>query len=82
MYYDNTKLAWKGTFKDGKKDGEWEYYHRNGWKVKSITYKDDKQVTVREYEPDYLTSPISFDEFDFIEDRLDQALYFDFNNGV
>ena len=31
-----------GIFKDGRRDGRWEYYHENGQLKQKVTYKDEK----------------------------------------
>ena len=33
----------KGSFKEGKQDGPWVYYHENGQLWKIATYKDGKR---------------------------------------
>ena len=38
--YDDGKKKEEGTIKDGRKDGEWTYWHYNGQKKREITYKD------------------------------------------
>ena len=31
-----------GKFKDGRRDGPWEYYHENGQLSMKVTYKDNR----------------------------------------
>ncbi len=40
--------CYEGEYKDGKKDGVWEEYHKNGRLFQKGTYKDNKKVGVWE----------------------------------
>ena len=41
-YYNNGQLMYKGTFKDGKKEGPWVGYNHNGQLSYKGTFKDGK----------------------------------------
>jgi len=38
--FDNGKTGLEGSYKNGKKDGEWIWYYENGIKKRSTTFKD------------------------------------------
>jgi antitoxin component YwqK of YwqJK toxin-antitoxin module len=39
-YYPNGKLFVEGTYKNGRQEGEWTYWHDNGTKSRQVTYKN------------------------------------------
>jgi antitoxin component YwqK of YwqJK toxin-antitoxin module len=43
-YYDSGQLEWKGTYKDGEKEGPWVRYHKNGQLWEKGYYKDGEIV--------------------------------------
>ena len=40
MYDENGQLSHKGNFKEGKKEGLWEYFNEDGTSKATETYKD------------------------------------------
>ena len=47
--HDNGVVAIKGAYKDGKRDGPWEYYYDNGQLQAKETFKDGQQHGPWEY---------------------------------
>jgi|TARA_B110000902_G_scaffold125559_1_gene146538 antitoxin component YwqK of YwqJK toxin-antitoxin module len=47
-YYENGQLSSKGNYKDGKKDGLWEYFDENGQLRFKSNYKDGKEDGLQE----------------------------------
>ena len=43
-YHENGQLECKGNYKDGKRDGLWEWYHDNGRLESKRNYKDGKLI--------------------------------------
>ena len=43
-HYENGQLEIKVTYKDGKRDGPWEYYYDNGQLDRKILFKNGKQI--------------------------------------
>ena len=39
-YYENGKLGSIGSYKDGKREGEWKFYKENGKLEKIVHYKN------------------------------------------
>tara|TARA_B100001093_G_C26711360_1_gene963562 strand:+ start:178 stop:477 length:300 start_codon:yes stop_codon:yes gene_type:complete len=48
-YHDNGQLQLRCSYKDGKKDGLWEWYHDNGQLILARTYKDDKLISEEKF---------------------------------
>ena len=49
-YYDNSEsLEGEGPVKDGKLDGVWIYYNKNGSLQREETYKDGELIETKEY---------------------------------
>ena len=40
------------TWKDGKQHGLWPRWHENGQKSLEATYKDDEQISLKEWDRD------------------------------
>ena len=45
----NVQLGFKGNYKDGKKDGIWDYFNEDGSRKKTETWKDGKKDGIWEY---------------------------------
>ena len=43
-YYENGKISWSGKFIDGKMEGEFNYYLKDGKLINTITYSENKEV--------------------------------------
>jgi antitoxin component YwqK of YwqJK toxin-antitoxin module len=43
------KKEFEGSYKDGKKDGLWTDYYKNGQKSSEITYKNGREYIIRTY---------------------------------
>ena len=43
-WYDNGQKETGGNYKDGKEDGLWTYWDKDGNVTKTETYKDDELV--------------------------------------
>ena len=41
MYYENGQLLDKGNYKDGSRDGLWEYFNEDGALLRTETYNDN-----------------------------------------
>ena len=41
--YDNSQRELEGSYRDGKKDGQFTYWFKNGQKLKEGIYKDGKE---------------------------------------
>jgi len=41
--YLGGKTEYEGSYKNGKQDGKWTYWHENGQKSGEVTYKDGKR---------------------------------------
>jgi hypothetical protein len=44
ILYDNGQKEFEGNWKDGKMDGLWSEWHKNGQKSGEVNYKNDKPV--------------------------------------
>ena len=44
LYYHNGQLKEEGNFKNGKKHGEWTFYHRSGHSKWRKTFKDGEEI--------------------------------------
>lgn len=53
VYYENGKLEYIGTFKDGVEDGEWIYYYENGTKKFVEHWEEGREHGIHyDYSPD------------------------------
>jgi antitoxin component YwqK of YwqJK toxin-antitoxin module len=46
-YYENGELQSRENYKDGEKDGLWEWFYKNGQLEERINYKDGKRNAVQ-----------------------------------
>jgi len=42
--FENGQLQRKGTYKNGERDGPFEWYYKNGQLEKKTTYKDGERI--------------------------------------
>jgi antitoxin component YwqK of YwqJK toxin-antitoxin module len=47
-WYNEAKLV-EGGYRNGKKEGVWRVWSDDGQLIKEITYRGNKEVTVKEY---------------------------------
>ena len=44
MYYENGQLLVKGNYKDGSRDGLWEYFNEDASLLRTETLKEGKKI--------------------------------------
>ncbi len=46
VYYENSKVRYKGFYRNDIRDSVWTFYDSLGLLMKTIVYKDDKEISV------------------------------------
>ncbi len=44
VYFENSKVRYKGFYKNDKRDSTWTFYDSLGTLIKTMVYKDDKEL--------------------------------------